>query len=47
MVRESRQEAKPLLPPSSGPTQVRTTASVAFRAVIGADGEDVNLEIAF
>ena len=34
-----------LLPPSSCPTHVGTTASIAFRAVIGADGE-VDLRVA-
>jgi hypothetical protein len=43
---EAREEAKSLLPPPRGPTQVGTTPELVFRAVIGADGEDVNLEFA-
>jgi hypothetical protein len=34
-----------LLPPSGGPTQVRTTTNVAFRAAIRTDGE-VDLGVA-
>jgi hypothetical protein len=33
-----RLEVGPLLPPSSGPTQVGTTPVLAFRAVVGPDG---------
>jgi hypothetical protein len=33
------------LPPSGGPTQARTTPPVAFRAVIGLDGE-AEMEVA-
>ena len=34
-----------LLPPSSGSTQARTTALVAFRALVGPDGE-VEMDLA-
>jgi hypothetical protein len=45
MVRESREEAASLLPPSGGPTQVGTTPRVAFRALLR--GREVtNLEVA-
>jgi hypothetical protein len=44
--REPREEAKSLLPPSGGCTQVRTTAlSLVFRAVIKAGG-DVEMVVA-
>jgi hypothetical protein len=44
MAREET-EVGSLLPPSGGPTQVKTTSSLAFRAVIGLEGE-VQMEVA-
>jgi hypothetical protein len=38
MAREET-EVGSLLPPSSGPTQVGTTSSIAFRAMVELDGE--------
>ena len=46
LAREAREEAKSLLPPSGGPTQVGTTPSLAFRAMIGADGGEVEMVVA-
>ena len=45
---ETREEAqaRSLLPPSSGPTQVGTTPGVAFRATLLAEGTSAGLEVA-
>jgi hypothetical protein len=45
MAREAREEAKSLLPPSPGPTQVGTTRSLTFRAVVESNSE-VEMEVA-
>ena len=42
---EAREDAKSLVPPSSGPTQVGTTPSIAFRAMVELDGTASALEV--
>jgi hypothetical protein len=44
--RRRRRVRRYLLPPSSGPTQVGTTLSLTFRAMIGADGGEVEMVVA-